>query len=138
MPTYTKLIARHDHIEIDGTDVSNSFSQFGRPSTDALEDVSGFSATGVDEKLPGSRDQTFTGVAFYTEELALIVEPLYTNRTPCVITWQPDGLVDSTRETYSGTCIITEFSPDNTRGSASTFPFTAVPDANGITVDNWT
>lgn len=135
---YTKKISRHDKITIDGTDVSNSFRQFGRPSTDSQEDVSGFSTTGVDEFLPGSRNQQFTGDAFYTEELAKIVEPLYKNRTTCVITWQPDGLVDAGREIYSGTCTITEFSPDNTRGSASTFPFVAVPDSNGITVADWT
>ena len=136
--SYTKQIARHDKITIDGVDVSNSFRQFGRPSTDSQEDVSGFSTTGTDEFLPGSRNQQFTGEAFYTEELALLVEPLYRNRTAVEITWQPDGLVDATREIYIGTCTITEFSPDNTRGSASTFPFTAVPDSSGITVTDWT
>jgi len=135
---YTKKIARHDKITIDGTDVSNSFRRFARTSTDDRVDVSGFSTTGTDEFLPGPRDQQFTGEAFYTEELAAIVEPLYTNRTSCVITWQPDGLVDATREIYSGTCTITEFSPENTRGDVSTFPFAASPDASGITVGNWT
>jgi hypothetical protein len=72
---YTKKIARHDKITIDGTDVSNSFKTMGRPSVDATEDVSGFSTTGNDETLPGSRAQSFTGEAFYTEELALILEP---------------------------------------------------------------
>lgn len=131
--TYTKVIFRHDAITIDGTDVSNSFREFGRPSTDSLVDVSGFSITGVDENLPGPRAQQFTGTAFYTQELATLIDPLYTARTPVVITWQPDGLIDATREVYSGTCIITEFSPANTRGEASTFPFVAVPDADGIT-----
>ena len=135
---YTKQIARHDKITIDGTDVSNSFRVFGRPSEDDQVDVSGFSTTGVDEFLPGPRNQRFEGEAFYTEELATIVEPLYKNRTSCVITWQPDGLVDATREIYSGTCTITTFSPTDTRGDVATFPFTAVPDANGITVGNWT
>lgn len=136
--TYTKMTFTHDKITIDGTDVSNSFREFGRPSTDALIDVSGFSVTGVDENVPGSRAQQFTGTAFYTEEVAAIVEPLYKNRTACVITWQPNGLVDATREIYSGTCTITEFSPNNTRGEASTFPFVATPDSSGITVGNWT
>lgn len=136
---YTKKIANYDSITIDGTDVSNSFSQFGRPSTDSVNDVSGFSATGNDESLPGTRTQSFTGTAWYTEELASIVEPLYKNRTVCVITWQPDGLVDATREIYSGNCTINEFSPESTRGSARTFPFSALAaDAAGITVNNWT
>ena len=136
--TYTKLIARSDKITIDGTDVSNSFSAFGRPSTDTREDVSGFSASGNDEFLPGSRDQTFTGTAWYTEELGAIVEPLYKNRTTCVVTWQPNGLVDATREIYSGSGTITEFSPDDTRGSGMAFPFVFTPDVNGIQVGNWT
>lgn len=137
--TYTKLIARSDRITIDGTDVSNSFRTFGRPSTDSTEDVSGFSATGVDETLPGSRAQSFVGEAFYTEELGAIVEPLYRNRTVCVIAWQPNGLVDATREIYTGNCTINEWSPSNTRGSASTTPFSALTaDATGITVGNWT
>ena len=135
---YTKQIARHDKITIDGTDVSNSFRTFGRPSEDDQVDVSGFSATGVDEFLPGPRNQRFEGEAFYTEELALIAEPLYKNRTTTTITWQPDGLVDATREIYSGSGKITQFSPNNERGSVSVFPFTFLPDANGITVGNWT
>jgi hypothetical protein len=135
---YTKKIARHDKITIDGTDVSNSFRTFGRPSEDSQEDVSGFSASGTDEFLPGTRSQRFEGEAFNTEELALIVEPLYRNRTTTTVVWQPDGLVDATRERYTGTGTITEFSPSNQRGSASTFPFVFVPNADGITVDNWT
>lgn len=136
---YTKKISNFDKVTIDGTDVSNSFREFGRPSTDATVDVSGFSATGNDETLPGTRTQSFTGTAFYTEELGLIVEPLYRNRTVCVITWQPDGLVDATREIYSGNCTINEFSPSSTRGDVRTFAFSALAaDAAGITVGNWT
>jgi hypothetical protein len=136
---YTKKIARHDKITIDGTDVSNSFREFGRPSEDAQEDVSGFSASGVDEFLPGGRNQRFEGEAFYTEELALLVEPLYNTRdADVVVTWQPDGLLDATREIYSGTGSITEFGPSNTRGSVSTFRFVFVPNSSGITVGNWT
>jgi hypothetical protein len=88
-----------------------------------------------------ARNQQFTGTAWYTEELGAIVEPLYKNRTPCVITWQPNGLVDATREIYSGTWTITEFSPMRTReritvGNWMTFPFDVyvAPDSNGITV----
>lgn len=139
MPTYTKLVARHDKITIDDVDVSNSFREFGYSSEHSEEDASGFSASGVDETLPGSTAQSFTGEAFYTEELALIVEPLHRARTVCSISWQPNGLVDSTREIYSGECTINQFGPANTRGSVSTMPFTARPaDATGITVDNWT
>jgi hypothetical protein len=136
---YTKMIARHDKITIDGTDVSNSFRQFGLSSEHTEEDVSGFSASGADETLPGRTSQSFTGEAFYTEELAAIIQPLHANRTVCVISWQPDGLNDPTREIYTGNCIIYQFGPANTRGSVSTMPFTArAADEAGITVSDWT
>jgi hypothetical protein len=136
---YTKKIARHDKITIDGTDVSNSFREFGLTSEDSTEDVSGFSATGVDETLPGSRAQGFNGEAFYTEELAAIVWPLHLARTICSITWQPDGLVDATREIYYGECTINTFGPTNTRGSVSTMPFAATTaDENGIRASDFT
>jgi hypothetical protein len=137
---YTKKISRHDKITIDGTDVSNSFRTFGMSSEHSQEDVSGFSATGYDEFLPGSTTQRFTGEAFYTEELGAIVQPLHANRTSCTITWQPDGLVDATREIYTGTgCIIFTFGPENTRGSVAVMPFEAIPTTSaGISVGNWT
>ena len=136
---YTKLIARHDKILIDGTDVSNSFSEFGYSSEHSEEDVSGFSVTGNDEFLPGRTEQGFTGTAFYTEELVAIIEPIHRARTVVVISWQPDGLVDATREIYSGNCTINQFGPANTRGSVSTMPFNAKPaDETGITVSDFT
>lgn len=136
---YTKKIARHDKILIDDVDVSNSFSEFGYTSEHSEEDVSGFSASGIDETLPGSTAQSFTGTAFYTEELGLIIEPLHRARTICTISWQPDGLVDATREIYYGECIISTFGPSDTRGSVMTMPFAARPaDSNGIRVTDWT
>ena len=69
---YTKMIARHDKITFDGTDVSNSFREFGFSSEHSTEDVTGFSATGTVETVPGVTTQTFTGEAFYTEELGAI------------------------------------------------------------------
>lgn len=136
---YTKLIARHDKILIDDVDVSNSFREFGYTSEHSEEDASGFSVSGNDETLPGTTAQTFSGEAFYTEELAAIVEPLHRNRTVCTISWQPNGLVDSTREIYYGECTINQFGPANTRGTVSVMPFSAKPaDANGIRVTDWT
>jgi hypothetical protein len=136
---YTKKISKHDKITIDGTDVSNSFSEFGFSSEHSTEDVSGFSASGNDETLPGSTAQGFSGTAFYTEELAAIVYPIHADREIVPITWQPDGLLDATREIYSGNCTINSFSPSDTRGSASTMPFEATAaDSTGITVGNWT
>jgi hypothetical protein len=136
---YTKKIARHDKITIEGTDVSNSFRQFGYTSEHTEEDVSGYSASGNDEFLPGRTNQSFTGEAFYTEELGALIEPLHRARTVCTITWQPDGLVDATREVYTGECTINQFGPATTRGSVMVMPFNAKPaDATGITINNWT
>ena len=51
----------------------------------------------------------------------------------------PNGLVDATREIYSGNCKIPTFSPTSEFGAVQTFPFNAVTaDSTGITVDNWT
>lgn len=137
--TYTKLIARSDKIMIDHVDVSNSFSEFGYSSEHAEEDVTGFSATGTQETLSGVTTQGFTGTAFYTEELAALVEPLHRARTAVEISWQPNGLVDATREVYYGTCVINTFGPANTVGSVSTMPFAAKPTTStGIIVNDWT
>lgn len=137
--SYTKLIPKSDKILIDGTDVSNSFNQMGLEMQDSKEDVSGFSASGNDEFLNGTRAQAFVGQAFHTEELMAILGPLYLNRTAFSMSWQPNGLVDATREIWSGTVTLEGLSPSNTRGSASTFPFTAnASTSSGITVSDWT
>ncbi len=136
---YTKLVARHDKITIDGTDVSNSFSEFGFSSEHSEEDVSGFSVSGNDETLPGRTSQGFSGTAFYTEELAALIQPIHAAKEIVPISWQPNGLLDATREIYSGNCTINQFGPANTRGSVSTMPFAAKPaDEVGITVGNFT
>ena len=137
--SYTKKISRSDKILIDGTDVSNSFRTFGYSAERTQEDVTGFSATGSQETLAGTNDQTFSGEAFYTEELALIVEPLQRNGTACTISWQPDGLADATREIFSGSCYIFTFGPSNTVGGVAVMPFEAkAATSAGITVSDWT
>lgn len=120
-----KVIARHDRISIDGTDVSNLFNEFGFASEDSEVDVSGFSETGNDETLPGSRAQGFEGQAFYTEELAAIVNPIHFNREVVEIQWQPNGLVDPTATVYYADCNISRVSPKSTRGQAAVQPFSA-------------
>ena len=139
MPTYTRRMASHCKVTIDGTDVSNSFRRFKRISENALEPAGGFNTTGVAETLPGERTQGFEGDAWYTEELALIVGPIHDNRSTCVITMQPYGLIDATREIFTATCYITTFEPEEEFGSVSTFPFQAtVATAAGITTSDWT
>lgn len=136
---YTKQTARHDKITIDGVDVSNAFRQFGFTAEHSEEDVSGFSATGQDEFLPGRTDASFSGEAFYTEELAALLFPLFRDKEAVRISWQPDGLNDATREIYyNDNCTIFQFGPANTRGTVSVMPFSARPDVDGIQVTDFT
>ncbi len=122
--TFTKSIALHDKIMIDGEDVSNAFSAFGQPNTKTQEDVSGFSVSGRNETLPGAITQSFEGTCFYTPEIYALLKPLFDNSTIFEITWQPDGLVDPSREVYFGNVTMYEFGPSVTRGTVETFPCT--------------
>lgn len=123
---YTKKVARHDRIEIDGTDYSNAFNAFGFTSADTQVDASGFSVTGVDENLPGPRAQGFTGTMFVTSETLNGVFPLHNTRAIVQVYWQPDGLVTAGAPAFWADCYILEFSPADTRGDVSTTTFNAV------------
>lgn len=130
---FTKKVAKHDRIEIDGTDYSNAFRQFGFTSEHSEEDVSGFSVSGVDETLPGNTAQGFTGEMFYTEESAPAIWDIHRNKEIVEILFQPDGLVNPSATVYYANCTINQFGPADTRGSVSVMPFSARPaDENGI------
>ena len=132
--SYTKIVALHDYVEIDGTDVSNSFSQFGLTSDDSTVDVSGFSQTGTDETLSGTRAEGFSGQAFYSDDLADLLWPIHYDRSVVKVLWKPNGLVDSTAQEYYANCQLRNFDPTNTSASASTMPVSfVVADANGVT-----
>ena len=124
---FTKKVAKHDRIEIDGTDYSNAFRVFGFTSEHSEEDVSGFSVTGTDETLPGATTQGFTGEMFYTEESAPAIWDMHINKTVVEVLFQPDGLVNPAATTYFANCTINQFGPADTRGSVSVMPFSAKP-----------
>lgn len=131
---FTKKVAKHDRISIDGTDYSNAFRQFGFSSEHSEEDVSGFSVSGNDETLPGSTAQGFTGEMFYTEESAPAIWDLHIGRDIVEVQFQPNGLVDSSATVYYANCTINQFGPADTRGQVSVMPFSAKPaDETGIT-----
>ena len=131
---FTKDIARHDEIILDGTDCSNSFRSFGFSSEHTKEIVTGFSVTGNEESLPGATTQSFTGEAFYTPELYAVLYTLHANRTTFSAQWQPDGLVDSSRETYIGNVTLNSFNPNAEVGGVRVMQCTFDPaDATGIT-----
>lgn len=136
---YTKRMGSHAKVTIDGTDVSNSFSEFTFSSEHANVPAGGFSVSGVAEQLPGETTQRFTGTAWHTEELSAIVYPLHANRTVCTISYQPYGLVDATREIYSGECYILRWEPGDTFGDVASMQFEAVAaDEAGITASDFT
>lgn len=134
--TYTKDIALHDSIVIDGTDMSNAFRSMALDSTDAEVDASGFSVSGFDETLQGNRTSALTGDVFYTPESYAILWPLYRDRTIFEITWQPDGLIDPTREVWHGMVKMFGFPPGATRGDVRIMSITfRAADENGIVAD---
>jgi hypothetical protein len=134
--SYTKDIARHDRVTLDGVDASNAFRSFGFSSEHTTEDVTGFSVTGNQETLPGATTQTFEGEAFYTPELYQLLYPLHKNRTVFEAQWQPDGLVDPTREVYHGNVTINTFNPNAEVGGVRVMTVTFAPaDADGINAD---
>lgn len=130
---YTKKIGRHDQISLDTVDVSNSFRSFGITSTNATEDVTGFSVTGNAETLPGTSARGFTGEAFWTPELEGIVWPLHANRTLCSVSWQANGLVGNLYDTYAGECYINDITITDTVGGVNVATITFESgDATGI------
>lgn len=122
--SYTKQIALHDRISVDGTDISNLFRSFSLDTTDEDVDVSGFSESGNEESLSGRRAQSMTGEAFYTPEGHAILYSLYVNRTVFEIEWQPDGLIDNTREVWSGDVQLRSYPPAAQRGEARVMQLT--------------
>lgn len=130
---FTKDNALHDKITVDGQDMSNAFRTFGFNSEHESIDVSGFSVSGADETIAGKTTQTLEGEAFYTPESFAILYYLHANRTIFPIAWQPEGLTDASRETFSGNVQLLTFNPNAERGSARvmTCTFTAA-DENGI------
>ena len=131
--SFTKSIALHDKITVDGEDMSNAFRSFGQPNERAQQDASGFSISGRNETLAGAITQSFEGEVFYTPESYAILKPLFDNETVFEVTWQPDGLVDATREVYYGNCMLFTFGPSVARGDVETFACTFMAaDENGI------
>lgn len=131
--TFTKEIALHHKITVDGEDMSNAFRSFGQPSERAQQDASGFSVSGRNETLAGAITQSFEGEVFYTPESHAILKPIFDNETIVEVEWQPNGLVDPTREVYFGNCQLFTYGPSVTRGDVETYAVTFMAaDENGI------
>ena len=129
-----KQIALRDRIEIDGTTFSAGEVRSVEVESENQEvDASGFSTSGNDEKLAGSRVQSITFEIFHTEETFLILEPIHTNREIVAIEWQPDGLVDTGRETLYGNASLLTLNPGAARGDVRVLTCRMTPsDSDGF------
>lgn len=132
-PLYEKRAARHDFIEIDGTDYSNSFQEMNLNSTRNTDDAGGFSVSGVDETVPAGTTQGFTGTFYVNDTILSALWVIHYNETEVLVRWRKNGLVDSSAPLFYGVCRIDEFAPTSTFGSVETSPVTFnIADANGI------
>jgi hypothetical protein len=121
-----KRVALKDSFMVDTTDLSNFARAVVTSFEDDQVDVSGFSATGVNEYLSGPRTQTVT-VTFFgsygTGEVHAVLYPLYKNRTTTVIKWRTDqtAVVGVTNPELRGNAKLFSYSPGSTRGDVDTF-----------------
>lgn len=133
-----KRIALKDSVMVDTVDLSNLARAVTFSSEHSQEDVSGFSATGVNEYLAGPTTQTLT-VTFYgsygTGEVHQTLYPLHKNRTICAVKWRPDSTspVSVTNPELRGNALVFTYAPGATRGDVDSYDvvFTAV-DAAGL------
>jgi len=134
-----KRVALKDSITVDGTDLSN----FARAVTSSSEheqvDVSGFSASGVNEYLSGPTTQSVT-VTFFgsyaTGEVHATLEPIHSGRLTVPIAWRTDqtAVVGVDNPELRGNVQLFSYGPGATRGDVDTFDATFVAtDAAGLT-----
>lgn len=129
-----KQSALRDQIMIDGTTfTAGEVRSVDNPAENPAQDASGFSTTGNDESVPGNQVTSLTLEIFHTEETFALIEPLFSARETFQFTWQPDGLVDTSRETLVGNAYIEVFNKGNARGEVRLFTITLQPaDATGF------
>jgi hypothetical protein len=132
-----KEIALHDYVSVDSVVLSNLARAVVYNSEHERVDVSGFSASGKNEYLAGTTDQSLT-ITFYgsygASEVHATLEPIHTNRTIVPIEWRPDqsAPVSATNPKLTGNAqLLTYNSPNRTRGEVDTFEavFTAADEA---------
>jgi len=134
-----KVIALKDYVSVNAVVLSNFARAVVFSSEHERVDVSGFSATGVNEYLAGTTDQSVT-VTFYgsygAAEVHATLEPIHRQRSIVVFIWYPDQttIVSATNPKLTGNVqLLTYGSPNRTRGEVDTWEatFTAC-DAAGL------
>lgn len=129
-----KQSALRDRIKIDGTTFSaGECSSVDPEDSKSEQDASGFSTSGRDETIGGNRAQSVTFEFFHTEETFALLYPIYDNGTVVAIEWQPDGLVDTGRETLYGNGELVSLKVGAARGDIRKMTARFVPgDENGF------
>jgi len=122
----SKRVAFKDSVKVDLVDLSNFARSVRFNSANERIDVSGFNATGSNEYLAGTTEQTVT-VEFYgsygTGEVHQTLYPIHKNRTVCAIHWRPDGTtpIGPANPELTGNVQILTYGPGATRGEADTY-----------------
>ena len=129
-----KQAALRDKIIIDGTTFSaGEVSSVDPEDARSEQDASGFSTSGTDETIGGNRTQSITFEIFHTETTFALLYPIYRDAETVAISWQPDGLVDSGRETLYGNSELVGFKVGAARGDIRKMTCRFVPaDSSGF------
>jgi hypothetical protein len=133
-----KRVALKDSVEVDSVDLSNLARAVTFSSEHEQVDVSGFSATGVNESLAGPTTQSVT-VTFFgsygTGEVHATLYPIHKNRETVLFKWRPDQTtaVAATNPELRGNVMLYTYGPGATRGDVDTFDATFVAvDEDGL------
>jgi hypothetical protein len=124
-----KRIALKDSILVDAVDLSNLARSVRFASEHSREDVSGFSATGANEYLPGPTEQSLT-VEFFgsygTGEVHATLYPIHKDREIVAIAWRPDqtAVASASNPELRGQVQLYSYGPGGTRGDVDTFEAT--------------
>ena len=124
-----KRIALHDHVMVDGVDLSRFARNVRTANEHAQEDVSGFTVSGANEYLAGATTQSVT-VEFYgsygTGEVHETLWPIFKNREVVPFEWRPDQNqpVSATNPQYEGNAQLFSYAPGASRGEVDAFEVT--------------
>lgn len=116
MPT-GKYLNTDCKVMVNGVDLSNQAFNVDIPLVKDQVEVSGFSASGAKEFLPGAKDERVT-VSFRQNFGGTLVDAtlwnLYNSGTPFILAVNPtSGTATSSNPTYSGTANLFEYHPIN-------------------------
>jgi hypothetical protein len=125
----SKRIALKDSVEVDSVDLSNFARSVRFSSEHERVDVSGFSATGANEYLPGPTEQSVT-VEFFgsygTGEVHATLYPIHQSKEVVEFAWRPDqtAIASASNPELRGNVQVYIYSPGGTRGDVDTFETT--------------